>query len=254
MDIKYKNPPVIEAVCEFRFSNDVIWEDIIPGIIYEKIKDEFPNRNQRIVQEMSVQEKAPGEIEQKINRYSLVQFSDTNRNNLIQVGQRLFSVNALQPYITWENYSELIKRMLDILVGVIKSLNTNSDEIRFSRIGLRYINRISIPGIISAKTLGDYIIIAPRIPETLVKNNLNSFLSGFIWDFNKSDNCKVELTTTIGDANFSNYSLDIDYSTDPKKAIEISKVPDWVENAHNNLKMVFESTISDSLRYIFERI
>ncbi|MGQ0654564.1 MAG: TIGR04255 family protein [Betaproteobacteria bacterium] len=46
MPKKYKNPPIIEAICEFRFSETSPWDLTIPGLIYELVKDKFPKRVQ----------------------------------------------------------------------------------------------------------------------------------------------------------------------------------------------------------------
>lgn len=52
MGKKYKNPPIVEVVCEFRLSDDTLWDLTIPGLLYEKLKDEFLHREQRLFQEV----------------------------------------------------------------------------------------------------------------------------------------------------------------------------------------------------------
>jgi uncharacterized protein (TIGR04255 family) len=42
----YNKPPLIEAVCDFRFSSPQPWDWTIPGLFYERIQSDFPNKNQ----------------------------------------------------------------------------------------------------------------------------------------------------------------------------------------------------------------
>ncbi|MGC8838175.1 MAG: hypothetical protein ACP5UM_07135 [Anaerolineae bacterium] len=41
MGRKYKDPPLMEAVCEFRLAADSPWDLTIPGLIYEKLYAAF---------------------------------------------------------------------------------------------------------------------------------------------------------------------------------------------------------------------
>ncbi len=52
MSRKYKNPPVVEALCEFQFISDKSWDLTLPGLIYERVKSEFPVKQQT---EISIQ-------------------------------------------------------------------------------------------------------------------------------------------------------------------------------------------------------
>ncbi|MGH7598840.1 MAG: TIGR04255 family protein, partial [bacterium] len=40
----YKNPPLLEAVCEFKFQPHSSWNPAVPDLIYEKVKTQFPQR------------------------------------------------------------------------------------------------------------------------------------------------------------------------------------------------------------------
>ncbi len=46
MGEKYVNPPVVEVVCEFKVSEKKAWDLAVPGLLYNKIKDLFPKRQQ----------------------------------------------------------------------------------------------------------------------------------------------------------------------------------------------------------------
>jgi len=54
MGRKYANPSIVEAVCEFRLSPDTPWDLTVPGLVYEKVRSEFPHREQRLFQEVEI--------------------------------------------------------------------------------------------------------------------------------------------------------------------------------------------------------
>jgi uncharacterized protein (TIGR04255 family) len=61
MSNEYKNPPAIEAVCEFRLSPETEWDITIPGLIYERVKEKFPIKEQRTFQNVEISsEGSPG--------------------------------------------------------------------------------------------------------------------------------------------------------------------------------------------------
>ena len=54
MGKKYLNPPIVEAVCEFRFTSDTQWDLAVSGLLYKKIKDDFTNRMKIIIQYVDI--------------------------------------------------------------------------------------------------------------------------------------------------------------------------------------------------------
>ncbi|MBI4566163.1 MAG: TIGR04255 family protein [Planctomycetes bacterium] len=50
---KYRNPPVIEALCEIYFAESA-WDDTIPGRFYERVRDRFPSTKQIEIHEAEV--------------------------------------------------------------------------------------------------------------------------------------------------------------------------------------------------------
>src|SRR5207248_2240788 len=103
----YKNPPIIEVLCEFQFEQDSPWDLAIPGIIYDRVQKSFPIRRQaaRITIELSAQ----GEAGPQLSSKTLTQFWSESEQSLIQVGAYLLSVNHLKPYPSWEKFLPLIE-------------------------------------------------------------------------------------------------------------------------------------------------
>lgn len=98
MSKRYKNPPIIEAICEFYFSSDIPWDLTFIGLIYEKLKEFFPKKQQLQVNIAVAAASATKEHVGTIPMIPLVRFSDSNEKTLVQLGQNLLTVNHLKPY------------------------------------------------------------------------------------------------------------------------------------------------------------
>ncbi|MDR7478213.1 MAG: TIGR04255 family protein, partial [Armatimonadota bacterium] len=63
----------MEAVCEFRLGRAVRWDLTVPGLLYERLKGEFPEREQRLIQEVEVAS-SPQVLQQTIRVHEAVLF------------------------------------------------------------------------------------------------------------------------------------------------------------------------------------
>jgi len=244
MGRKYKDPPIMEAICEFRLSSDTHWDLTIPGLFYEKVKNDFPHREQRIIQEFESAQ-IPQGIQHVIRSSERVLMFAPDRKLLLQLGPRLLVVNALKPYPTWENFKKRIELAWKVLQEVV--------EIKgLERIGLRYINRIEFPSQIVKleEYFNFYPFVGKRLPERMV-----SFLT--IVEFPYADDrdlCRVQIARAVDSREKLAVILDIDYFLIRPHAIEVPRGLMWVEEAHNRIEEVFEGCITDQLRVMFEEV
>ncbi len=199
---RYVKAPILEAVCEFRLSPDSKWDLTIPGLLYEKLSSEFPNKEQRILQDIEITQAAQG-MQQQIRSSERILFLSPDRKTFVQVGPQLLSVNRLRPYISWEQFKPAIQI-------AFQSLSNTIDVPRIQRIGLRYINRIEIPQ--KNFLLETFFDLYPYLGKGLPQGHANFFV-GCTFEFrNRQDLCKVQLTDTVPEAkDASAFILDIDY-------------------------------------------
>lgn len=244
MGRKYRNPPIVEAICEFRLTQDTPWDLTIPGLFYEKVKKDFPHREQRVVQEVELIQEPQG-IQHRIRTSERALLFTQNRKMLIQIGPRLLVVNALSPYPTWRGFKPQIEMAWNEL--------QRSVEIKgLERIGLRYINRIKLPG--KEVKLDDYfefhLTLGPRLPQHVI-----SFVAVAEFPYNEDrDLCRVRLGPARDSVEESICILDIDYFLARPGAVEVSDALQWVEEAHSRVEEVFEGCITDRLRELFEEV
>jgi len=242
---KYNNPPIIEAVCEFKFAEDTNWDMTIPGILFGEIREEFPHKEQHLIQEINVLTKsAPAKTQ--IRKIELARFLNDNRTTLIQIGPRILSINQLKPYNTWSNFKSYIEYAFN-------KLNQTIELTAIQRIGLRYVNKIEIP--VKGIDLANYFEFRPSFGGNL-QRNYNSFILGCIFPFHgDQDSCKVELTGAVPESDdASGFMLDIDYSLVKPQSIPIIQSLEWVDRAHEEVEKVFEGCISSALRELFSEV
>lgn len=244
MSRKYSDPPVIEAVCEFRLTPDSKWDLTIPGLIYEKLHEEFPHKEQRLVQEMQIIQSARG-IQQQIHPPNeRIQFLTEDRKTFVQVGPHLLAVNCLKPYPTWDRFQPRIERAFNALTEVV-------DIKGLQRIGLRYVNLIEIVG--QTVELSDYFEFRPFLGQELPQN-MEDFIFGCIFPFaDGRDSCRVLLTAAVPEKPTSNaFILDLDYFLAQPQAISVDQALSWVEQAHQRIEELFEECITEQLRESFQ--
>jgi len=136
MGSKYKNPPIVEALCEFQFVPSQPWDITISGMLYERIKDEFPLKHQQVGFGVAVQPREGGVLEPKIEfGPPRMQFFSNDKTSLVQVGSDLLTINLLRPYPNWEKFKPLILKILEDYINIASPKG-------FRRVGLRYINKI----------------------------------------------------------------------------------------------------------------
>ncbi|MGC8825516.1 MAG: TIGR04255 family protein [Anaerolineae bacterium] len=240
--MKYRNPPIVEAVCEFRLSRDTPWDLTVPGLLYEKLREQFPNREQRLVQEFEISE-GPQGIQQQIRSSERIMLFGEDRKMFVQLGPHLLAINVLKPYPTWALFKSKIQLAWESLLTTIEVKGVE-------RIGLRYINRIEIP--VAADRIKEYlefyIFLGEDLPQQMV-----SFLAGGEFTFASGrDRCRVQLSSMSRESQEqTELLLDIDYFLARPKELPPGDALDWIEAAHERVECIFEGCITDVLRESF---
>lgn len=246
MGRRYANPPIEEVVCEFRLTHETRWDLTVPGLLYEKLKESFPQKEQRLIQEVEFTQ-GPEGLQQQIRMSERLLFFTEDRKMLVQVGPRLLAVNALKPYPHWEVFRPRIAMVWKILQDTIEVQG-------LERIGLRYINRIELPA--QDVALNEYFEFYPFVGTRLPRHT-TSFLVGVEFSYaDDRDRCRVQLAPVLvsGTEGKAAFILDLDYFLARRRGVAVADVLNWIEEAHSQVEEVFEGCITDKLRNIFEEV
>ncbi len=244
MTRKYRKPPIVEAVCEFRFEPGN-WDNAMPGLIWEQVKIPFPKRRDAVRFEVQ-SVPGPGSFEQRVIQESLIQYLQEDEKLFMQVGSNVLTVNRLAPYANWQEFKPLIQQ-------AFQAYSRQASPKAITRIGLRYINRIELPGDkVDLKALLEF---RPHVGDALPKDH-TSFTVGaeFLFEGNR-DVLRLQVATAKPERESRlALILDLDYfSLLPDRTIS-DDIAQWLEVAHGHIEDAFEASITDTLRQSFEEV
>ena len=142
-------------------------------------------------------------MQSQIQKSEIAVFLTNNEKTLISVGPRTLSVNQLKPYLAWADFKSRIEYAFSILDKRVEIAS-------IQRIGLRYINKIEIPG--DEVDLKKYFEFRPSLGPNLPQSHSN-FVLGCLFPFTSDrDSCKVQLMDITPENEKSlAFMLDIDY-------------------------------------------
>ncbi len=241
---RYRKPPVIEALCEIYFA-DSSWDETVTGAFYERIKKDYPKKQQRNIQEAQITmgpEQAVAGVRQLP---PWMQFISDEKHRMIQIARDLLVINQLPPYLHFADWEPEIYRCLEIY-------NELAAPSKIVRIGLRYINRVVIPG--EHVRMEDYFTIYPNLPEGLGDIH-GSFLVRV--EIPRQDQGHTVLITfgtapPPSDGAVHAFILDLYDLVLGTKLPDVKILKAEIALAHDNIIVAFEDSITDSLRKLFE--
>lgn len=236
---QYPNSPLAEALFEVKFESDAEWDWTIPGDFYNKIKKDFPNKEQK--QDIVINlESKEGEIVPSKNfaqdKKGKIVFSNTEKTKIIQVAPGVFTINQLNPYPGWEIFSREIKRYFELYLQLI-------GDIKISQINLRFINSFDNFDI-EKDSFEDYFNFKPNIP---IDHPIENFFIKNQLSYSEIDSKLIlNLGTPLNNKN--NIILDFNFITkndDNKKNYDI-----WLNKAHTYIEEAFQSCITEKTKNI----
>ena len=242
---RYRNPPIVEAVCEFRFSSDTPWEKDLPQRFYEVVKEQFPLREFKNGQELQIKASGAGIEEHRVEAIEIPIFLKEDRRALIQFGSRALSIHCLKPYPSWKGFLPIIHQVYT----TIQSLTTIQ---KIDRISLLYVDKIEIPG--ERIRLEDYFKFCPNTGDALPKDILN-FMVGCDFSYKeKRDICRLKLTRAMPeDQNSSMFLLTTDYFLAQRNTVKPQDALSWLEDAHIEVTSLFKGCITETLEELFNK-
>jgi uncharacterized protein (TIGR04255 family) len=242
MDItkKYKNPPLTEAVFEL-FYEASNWTPAIPGEFYSIIKSDYPIITQS-PSGFGVAYGAKG-IQIGSGNSELTQYRTKDNQSIIQLSNNLYTVNKLPVYSGWESYKIMIMNSITSLKNVL-------DIKKVNRVGLRTINKIDIRQH-SYDNFKNHFNAHPSLPSS-IKGDINSIHLNFETQIEKdTEILAVNLSTLRKEPGYEAPTLFQLYYTRIRE-VELNEIENWLEIAHNQLHISFESILTKECKSIFD--
>jgi uncharacterized protein (TIGR04255 family) len=234
------SPPLVEAVCEFRFDPSDQWDLTVPGRLYDRVGAEFPRREQArsfgFALQLDADAQPVGTTVQGAPDRVLMHREDGSA--LVQVGPHQLSVHHKLPYPGWSGFYALIERILGMYLDVVPSIP--------ARVGLRYINRIPVPSDGTTK-IGSLITLDPPIP-TEIDRPLASFYQRYELHHEELEGLLIHQTglqqTPEGERIVI---LDLDFGSLPGSAPDVTDAAPWLQAAHDRVEQAFQASVDPEL-------
>ncbi|MEJ7817006.1 MAG: TIGR04255 family protein [Rubrobacter sp.] len=230
-------PPLVEAICEFRFEPSEQWDLTVPGRLYDLIRDDFPHREQ--VQgfgfSLQVGQGAGAPVPTVQGGLDRVLMAREDGSVLVQTGPHLLVVNHKLPYPGWEDFRALISRVLETYLDLVPS--------SFERVGLRYINQIPLP-VAEGLEIGSLITLDPPIPPEMERPLANFYQR---YELRHDDPIGILIHQTgmqLTQENDTVLMLDLDFGSLPEALPGTEDADAWLPSAHDRIEEAFRASVN----------
>ena len=248
---RYRNPPIEEALCEFRFLPSREWDLTIPGKFHLCLGDEYSGKPQeQKVVDIALNAEAGQPPKMSYGEgLAKVQLVTKDGNRQVGIGKDVLSVHMLRPYQDprhpgrsgWDEFQPRISAALDSYWKVAKPKGVR-------RIGIRYINKIVIPQ--KAVAVERYLKCALPVVRGF-PDRLNHFMSRV--DYAYEDDVRIVLSQGSINApqDHVGFLLDLDVIWENSQAVGQDEALARAEDLRNRERTAFEAVITDKAREVF---
>jgi len=229
--LRFERPPLVEAVCEFRFTDSSGWDWTVPGRLHERIRSSFPKVRQIRPRVVVVGGEAPPAVAD----VEKLHFATADDSRLVQSGPNLLAINVLHPYLGWDDFCDLILDIFHHHAAIIESCS-------LARIGLRYINRIGLGE-------HDAVGLLRVLPEfkSFFDASPASFFERYVVHYDEPPGA---LTYQTGDVARPERALmiDLDFWREHPDVVNPDALRRWLTAAHERIEEVFVRSMSEKAR------
>lgn len=236
MGSQYRDAPLVEAVCHFRFDPRSPWDDTLPGLIYDRLQKDFPIKRQATDTRLLLSNAPTGS-----RATDRVRFFDKEETSAVQVSPHFLSVNQLVPYPSWDLYLPKIIKAAEAYRKVV-------DPRGLAHVEIGYFNQIPLPE--EEFALETYFNLYPAVLGDLPPE-LSAFLAGVQFMLDEGQSLlTAELRSAIrNDQTFA--LLHLTHRAVEPKSLDLDDLEGWLDRAHDEIEGVFESALTEELKMSF---
>ena len=247
---RYRNPPIDEAVCEFRFGSDPDWDLTIPGKLRTALAADYTGkpRTQKVI-DVEIQSDEPAHVRYGHGLAKVLLFTDDG-GRAVGVGADVLSIHMLRPYQDpersgrggWDEFRPRIVQALDEYWHV-------ADPTGVCRISMRYINRIVVPGPISQ--IDNYLRCAVPAVSGLPES-VHTYTSRVTYAYEDGTRLVLINGSISPPSDDVGFLLDIDVIWEAAETLTQPEALLRIDVLRDLERQVFETVITDKAREIFD--
>lgn len=162
----YEKAPIVEAIIDLRVTpTEAMSVDDLKAI-HLQISEQYPTCENFYWGSGEINVATPGaEAETRTDHgHSGFLYQDANRKQTLQARLDGFTFSVFNPYDRWETFRDEARRLWNIYRAHCQLINV-------TRVALRYINRIDIPG--DEVEMKDYFQTYPHVSQKYTHQNVN---------------------------------------------------------------------------------
>lgn len=248
---RYRNPPIEEAACEFRFHPGRDWDLTIPGKLHTELADAYPGppRDQKVLDVTVAPPGAPSPSVDYREGTPRVQLVTANARRLVGIGRNALTIHILRPYRGdgaslrgWEEFRNRIETALDAYWRV-------AEPASIGRIALRYINRFFVPH--GSQSVRAFLRGVPESVPELPGSALRYFSNG---DYGDEKDIRYRVLHGISPPSNGNREviLDIEAAHLEESGMSRETGIEWIDRLQIRERQIFEAIITDQARSLFD--
>lgn len=231
---KLKQPAIIEAVCELKFTAGVSYT-LVPGAMRERLRDTYSDFE--VLPQAMMLSALPEEGTPPVPHH---RFRRSNPNLLVQTGPRLLTINVLAPYPNFEIYRKEIITVLE----QYKAIASPGSPVR---VGLRYINQLRGPDQ-NPGDIASYLRCSFAYPQGLV-HPPGELAARVLLPYGKFGTLALAVAfpaRTEGGETAATLDMDF-YWNERGNTFDLSEFPNWLQAAHDIIYTAFTNTVAEPL-------
>ena len=150
--MKFAKAPITEAVFELRFVDSISAKDV--GRINKALRKKYSDSNATFEFDVAVE---PQGIKQTRFEQTGFRLQSKDAADIAIIGAKSIVVARLAPYCGWDTLFERVQFAVSAVVSVAPMTH-------FSRLGVRFLNRLDVPPTMAESGLGDFFNLRAQNP------------------------------------------------------------------------------------------
>lgn len=248
----YANAPITEAVIDLTVTpgQDFSIEDL--EALGDTLANEYPTRTPMYLYlgQMSIEEIGDPMQAETSHQHGGYSFTSKNKKQELQARLDGFTFSIYAPYERWETFRKEARRLWELYRSAIKVKNV-------TRVALRYINRIDIPG--SSVELENYVRTLPQVPNDMPNDGdqRSFFMQLQLWQ-DDIDCMLIINEAPVAPPNGKTTSIQLDFDLyreqfeEPWQANDDVAIWGFLEQLHDRKNEAFEASITDTTRGLID--
>lgn len=246
---RYKNAPIAEAVIELRVHPQESFKHSALNTLATALKAEFPKQVPMRLVRMGFA--LPGQPDGGVNLSSSdqpvgVRLTNSDESRVLQVRRDGMAYSHMPPYTEWTIFRSEAQPLWE-------RFRSAFPEAKLARCGLRYINRVDVPG--TTVELHDYFRLYPEVPRELPQQDVVGMVMNL-----QMPQLDLECMAVINQAQTDpakpghlSFVFDVDLFRQGVEAWTDSEAWDFFDKLRTRKNEIFEACITDRMRELIDR-